>query len=49
MKNESITIQELKDTLIKAKNSTAPREDEINSELYKYTGEVFLHRLLKFF
>jgi hypothetical protein len=31
------------------KNVKAPSEDEIESELYKYAGEILHHRLLKFF
>jgi len=30
-------------------NSKALSDTEINSELYKYVGEIFHHRLLKFF
>jgi hypothetical protein len=44
----SITLDELEKALKLTKNGKSPGEDNINSELYKYTPEEFKLRLLKF-
>jgi hypothetical protein len=45
----SITSDELEKALILTKNGKTPRQDNINSELYKYVPEEFKLRLLQFF
>jgi hypothetical protein len=46
--NQSITIQELKNTSIKVRKCKVLSKVDINSELHKHVGEIFHHRLLKF-
>ena len=46
--SEEINKQELEEALRRTKNSKAPGEDEIPSELYKYASASFKKRLLKF-
>jgi hypothetical protein len=44
----SITLDELEKALKLTTNGKSPREDNNNSELYKYAAEEFKLRLLKF-
>lgn len=46
--SEEITKKELEEALRRTKNSKAPGEDEIPSELFKYASASFKERLLKF-
>jgi hypothetical protein len=43
-----ITSDELEEALRLTKNGKSPGEENINSELYKYTPKEFKQRLLKF-
>jgi hypothetical protein len=43
-----IRLEELIETLEKMRNGKAPGEDNLNSELYKYTSQEFKLKLLKF-
>lgn len=47
--NYEITEDELETILTKLRNGKAPGEDNIPSELYKYSSKKFKTRLLKFF
>jgi hypothetical protein len=46
---QGITKEDLQTALLKTKNGKSTGEDGINSELYKYAGDKFCSRLLKFF
>ena len=44
--NKIKVMEELKETLQNKKNGKSPCEDNLNSELYKYAGDLFHERLL---